>query len=170
MAIQMILCVETNKKADTDSIYITDTIKHWYKITNQIRISKVYMNTKTRYNSKDVIKEINQWINKFIIGESKVIYCIDTDQYERNAEHAKELDKISQYCKENGYDLIWFCHDVEEVFLGQKVSDSQKVREAENFRKKKKIEDIPIEKLSCNEKRVCVSNILNVLDKYLERK
>lgn len=170
MAIQMIFCVETNKKADTDSIYITDTIKHWYKITNQIKINKVYMNTKTRYNSKDVIKEINQWIKKFTIGETKVIYCIDTDQYERNAEHAKELDKISQYCKENGYDLIWFCHDVEEVFLGQKVSDSQKVREAENFRKKKKIEDIPIEKLSCNEKRVCVSNILTVLDKYLERK
>ena len=30
MAIQMIFCVETNKKADTDSIYLMDAIRHLY--------------------------------------------------------------------------------------------------------------------------------------------
>lgn len=170
MAIQMIFCVETNKKADTDSIYVTETINHWYKINNQVKISKIYMNTKSRYASKDVLKEIEKKSKAFVIGETKIIYCVDTDQYEKNIDHTKELDNISQYCEDNHYDLIWFCHDVEEVFLGQKVSDSQKVQEAAAFRRKKMIEKIRSEKLSCNEKHACTSNILNILDKYLSRK
>ena len=170
MAIQMILCVETNKRADTDSIYISEVINHWYSINNQIKISKVYMNTKSKYNSKDVIKEIKTKTEAFTIGETKVIYCIDTDQYEKNADHVKELSDICQYCEVNNYDLIWFCHDVEEVFLGHKASDSQKVQEAAAFRRKKKIEEILVDKLSSGVKRVGVSNILNVLDKYLPRK
>lgn len=166
----MIICLETNKRADTDGIYITEVIRHWYNINNQIKLSRVYMNTKTRYNSKDVRREIDKKSKEFTIGETRVIYCIDTDQYEKNADHAKELDNISQYCKENDYDLIWFCHDVEEVFLGTSISDSQKVQEAAAFRRKNKIEEIPAANLSCNVKRARVSNILNILDKYLSRK
>lgn len=170
MAIQMIFCVETNKKADTDSVYISETINHWYKVNNQIKISKVYMNTKSKYNSKDVLREVDKKSKAFTIGETRVIYCIDTDQYEKNIDHEKELYNITQYCKENGYDLIWFCHDVEEVFLGKRVSDSEKVQEAGMFRRKKKIEEINSDKLSCNVKRTYVSNILSILDKYLDRK
>ncbi len=170
MAMQMILCVETNKRADTDSIYILETIRHWYELPNQIKISKVYMNTKSRYNSKDVIKEIRQKSKTFTFGETRVIYCIDTDQYEKNMEHLKELQTIRQYCEDNHYDLIWFCHDIEEVFLGQKILDSQKVKEAANFRKKKTIEKCHWEHLSCHEMRAYSSNILSILDKYLIRK
>lgn len=170
MAVQMILCVETNKRADTDSIYIMETIRYWYDLNNQVKISKIFMNTKSRYNSKDVLKEIDEKSKAFTIGETKVIYCIDTDQYEKNIEHEKEFNSISRYCEEKGYDLIWFCHDVEEVFLGKKIPDSQKVNEAAMFRRKKKIEEIHPDKLSCNEKRACVSNIMRVLDKYLSRK
>lgn len=170
MAIQMILCVETNKKADTDSIYISETINYWYKINNQIKISKIYMNTKSKYDSKDVLRQIDKKSKAFTIGKTKVIYCIDTDQYEKNIEHLKELNNINQYCEKNNYDLIWFCHDVEEVYLEQRVLDSQKVQEAARFRKKKKIEEIQQYKLSCNEKLAYRSNILNILDKYLSRK
>ena len=82
----------------------------------------------------------------------------------------KELKEITRYCEDNGINLVWFCHDVEEVFLGHKVSDSQKVQEATTFRRKRKIEEIQIVKLSCNTQRACVSNIMNILDKYLARK
>lgn len=34
MAIQLIFCVETNKRADTDSIYIRETINHLYIVFN----------------------------------------------------------------------------------------------------------------------------------------
>lgn len=170
MAIQMMLCVETNKKADTDSIYISETINYLYTVNNQIKISKVYMNTKSRYKSKDVLKEINQKIKAFTIGETKIIYCIDTDDFERNIDHQKEFHEISRFCEENAYDLIWFCHDVEEVFLGKKVPDSQKVQAAGTFRRKRKIEEMDLNKLSSGVIRIHTSNILNVLDKYLTRK
>ncbi|MCM1302953.1 MAG: hypothetical protein NC306_02375 [Butyrivibrio sp.] len=128
------------------------------------------MNTKSRYASRDVEKEIDQKTRDFTHGDTRVIYCIDTDQYERNMEHAAEFNDISQFCAGKNYDLIWFCHDVEEVFLGKRISDSEKVSEASSFRRKKKIEEIPGDKLSCKEKRMCTSNILSVLDKYLQRK
>lgn len=68
------------------------------------------------------------------------------------------------------YGMVWFCHDVEEVFLGIKISDSQKVQEAGVFRKKRKIEETRADNLSCSVKRARASNILNILDKYLSRK
>lgn len=170
MAIQLILCMETNKSADTDSIYISETINHWYQLPNQVKISKIYMNTKSRYQSKAVQKEIEQKTKAFTIGDTKVIYCIDTDQYDKNVEHEKEFLNISQYCEEHQYDLIWFCHDVEEVFLGKRVSDSQKVQEAAMFRRKKQIAKIPLKKLCHTAKQTYTSNIMNILDKYLNRK
>lgn len=162
--------METNKKADTDSIYIMETIKHWYKVNNQIKINKVHMNTKSKYCSKDVLREINTKSKAFTIGETRVIYCIDTDQYERNMEHEQEFRNISRYCEKNHYDLIWFCHDVEEVFLGKRVPDSEKVQEAAMFRRKRKIEEVQSNKLSCSDRQGCASNIMNIFDKYLSRK
>lgn len=170
MAIQIILCVETNKRADTDIIYILAAIKHWYQINNRIKISKIYMNAKSMYNSKSVLRQIEAATKAFSFGTTQVIYCIDTDQYEKNTEHAKELENISRYCRERHYDLIWFCHDVEEVFLGKKVSDSQKVLEAHSFKRKEEIEQIHMDRLSCTALRAGTSNILSILDRYLPRK
>ena len=42
MGKQIILCVETNKQADTDSTYIMDAIRHNYVIDNSVKISKIY--------------------------------------------------------------------------------------------------------------------------------
>lgn len=170
MAVQIILCVETNKKADTDSIYISEVINHLYVMNNQIKISKVYMDSKSKYKSNRVLKEIEKKIKSFIIGETIVIYCVDTDEYVKNIEHERELQDISQFCDEKGYDLIWFCHDVEDVFLGKKISDSQKVQEAGAFRRKRGIKEIDLNKLSSNVKGAHTSNILRILDKYLSRK
>lgn len=170
MAIQIILCVETKKSADTDTIYIMDTINRWYKIDNTTKLSKINMNSKTRYNSKDVVKEIAEKKRNYIHGETRGVYFIDTDKYESNQEHARELTLISTYCENHSYDLVWFCHDVEEVYLGYKVAASQKVREATVFRKKNRIQEIQEKQLSCKIKRVNTSNILDVLDKYLPRK
>lgn len=170
MAIQMILCVETTKKANTDSVYIYDTINFFYNKNNQIKINIVYMGTKSKYKSKDILREINKKTKEFRIGETKVIYCIDTDEYEKNTEHEKDFNSISEFCKENNYELVWFCHDVEEVFIGNKVSDSEKVQTASIFRRKNNIEKVDFKKLSSNNIRVNTSNILNILDKYLPRK
>ena len=170
MAIQMIFCVETTKKADTDSIYLTEILNFRYAITNQVKISKIYMGTKSKYNSKEVLKEIERKTKEFIIGETKIIYCIDTDAYESNYEHQRELEDIERFCAQKGYELIWFCHDVEDVFLGRQITDSEKVKEAATFRRKRMIEQVDDRKLAVCALRKNTSNILTVLDKYLEKK
>lgn len=106
MAIQMIICVETKKSADTDSIYILDTINRWYKVDNKVKISKINMNSKSRYNSKDVVREVTKRKKEFVLGDTHIIYFIDTDQYDRNPEHERELKEISRYCEDNGFDLV----------------------------------------------------------------
>ena len=50
MAIQLILCVETNKKADTDSKYIFETLRYYYNVDNRVKVSKIYIVTITKYN------------------------------------------------------------------------------------------------------------------------
>lgn len=74
------------------------------------------------------------------------------------------------FCKENGYELIWFCHDVEDVFWRERVSDSQKVSKAADFRRQKKIQEVLLSKLSSKSLKNQSSNIMQVLDKYLDRK
>lgn len=170
MAIQLIFCVETNKRADTDSIYINEMIHYLYNIDNKVKISKVYMGSKTKYKSKEIIKEISNKKEMYKLGDSIVIYCIDTDQYETNQEHKSDYEKIQKYCDMNNYELIWFCHDIEEVFLGHKVPDSEKVKQAANFKKGDIVNKININMLQESVKRINASNMLNVLDKYLQRK
>jgi len=170
MAIQIILCLETNKRANTDYIYIKEILNYFYQKSNQIKISPVYMGTKTKYQSNDILKEIKRKTKDFTIGKTKVIYCIDTDEYEKNTEHANEFRAIQQFCEINNYDLIWFCHDVEEVFLRKKIPDSQKVKEAGAYKGRKGIQKISLEQLCSRDLKVHTSNILCVLDQYLARK
>lgn len=173
MGLQLIFCVETNKQADTDWVYIEETIKTKYKLTNQIKLSKINMETKSRYDSRKVLGDIEKqkkWYKEYAHGETKVIYCVDTDAYESNYEQMKELDNIESFCEKNDYDLVWFCHDVEEVFLGKQVESSKKVKEAATFRNTRGIERVREEKLLAGEIRNKCSNLMRILDKYLERK
>ena len=169
MGVQIVLCLETRKQAATDYVYISETIKRFYAINNQTKISPIYMESKARYNSPAVLKEIKQKKRTYVSGETKIIYCIDTDRYEMDMNHSRELSEVSQFCQVNGYDLIWFCHDIEEVYLGKRVTKEQKVKEAGNFRRKSKIQEIAVENLTSNSKKVHRSNILIVLDQYMDK-
>jgi len=170
MGKQIILCVETNKQADTDSTYIMDAIRHNYVIDNSVKISKIYMKTKTRYNDKGVVRDIDKLINMYNHGKSYVVYCIDTDQIESNQMHKMEFDNISDYCKNNDCELIWFCHDIEEVFIGKKVKDSEKRKTAAEFRKKECVKKLNFNDMRSNKQLKGKSNLLLVMDKYLDRK
>lgn len=74
------------------------------------------------------------------------------------------------YCEEKDHELVWFCHDVEEVFLGKRVPDSQKVQEAGTYRRKNGIREMYFNKLSEKTVRPHTSNLMCILDKYLTRK
>lgn len=99
-----------------------------------------------------------------------MIYFIDTDAFEKNTEHANAFRDIRQFCEENDYDLVWFCHDVEEVFLGRQIPDDLKVQTAGTYKNKGEIEKMSPEKLSSEIIRKNTSNLLCVLDQYLDRK
>lgn len=77
-----------------------------------------------------------------------MIYCLDAD-IDKTGSAAINPDIVS-YCKQNGYQLVWFNSDVEDVFLGHTVDDKTKVRESVNFVKQNKIEKVNQVFLSCS--------------------
>lgn len=173
MGLQLIFVVETNKKCKSDWIYIKDTIDRFFEYNQaQIKFSTVYMDGKGKYKSKE--KEISSLINQYAAGnktnQSIVIFCFDCDDYDSKPEDAEFLANAKHYCTENGYDFIWFCKDIERVYLGKKVNDNQKKKEAATFKAKKLINVVDESKLAVNNYRANTSNIINVIGKYLSRK
>ena len=99
-----------------------------------------------------------------------MIYCFDCDDYDNKQEDLKFLENAKQYCDSRGADFVWFCKDIERVYIGKKVDDSQKGKESAMFKAKKRIADLEAERLSVVAYRANTSNILHILDNYLTRK
>ena len=173
MGLQLIFVVETNKKCKSDWIYIKDTIDRFYQYDQtQVKFSPVYMDGKGKYKSKK--KEISNLISQYTAGnktnQSKVIFCFDCDDYDSKPEDAEFLANAKRYCDENGYDFIWFCKDIEQVYLGKKVDDSQKKKESAMFKAKGLIDVVDESKLIVKAYRANTSNIMTVIDQYLSHK
>ena len=173
MGLQLIFVVETNKNCKSDWIYIKDTIECFYQYNQaQVKFSPVYMAGKGNYKNKE--KEINGLISQYAAGnktnESKVMFCFDCDDYDTKPEDADFLVNAKRYCVSKRYDFIWFCKDVERVYLGKKVDDSQKKKEAAMFKAKKLIGTVDEGKLTIDNYRSNSSNIMNIVGKYLSRK
>lgn len=173
MGLQLIFAVETNKKCNSDWIYIKDTIEYFYSYERtQVKFSVVYMDGKGNYNSKKKEKEIksltSQYSSTSNTNRSRVIYCFDCDDYDSKMDDLKFLEEAKKYCDEHEYDFVWFCKDVEQVYIGKKVDDSQKKKEAATFKAKKQINSIDSKKLLMKNYRNNTSNIMNVWDGYSE--
>lgn len=74
------------------------------------------------------------------------------------------LKEAKKYCKDRGYEFVWFCKDIEQVYIGKRVDDSQKKKEAATFKAKKMIQKVDKNRLSVNTYKVSASNIMKVLD------
>ena len=176
MGLQLIFVVETNKHSKSDWIYIKDTIEQFYQYDRaHVKLSVIYMDGKGKYSNKEkaIASQIKTYQNAVKNGASRrsvVIYCFDCDEYDTNQEDLVFLDKAEQYCAYHDYDFVWFCKDVEQVYLGKKVDKGKKKKEAEAFRCRRIIESISANQLSAEKYRIGTSNIMKVLDKYLERR
>ena len=173
MGLQLIFVVETNKKCKSDWIYMKDTIDYLYQYNQaQIKFSPVYMDGKGKYRNKE--KEISSLISQYAstskTNKTRVIYCFDCDDYDIKQADSEFLKNAQQYCSTKGYDFVWFCKDIERVYLDRQVDDSKKQDEAATFKKKKLIAHVDVRKLSVPSYRTNTSNIMIVLDKYLARK
>ena len=164
----LLICVETTNKAKTDMAYIDKVLKTLYVIDNETKIDYEYMESKYKYNSKKVQNRINNKLKTF--KNYKVILCVDTDNIDVDQSDAKKVKEIESFCKQNNYDFVWFCRNIEEVFWGVIVEDREKIIKAKMFGSKNKIEDSFIKALQSNEIKRNKSNFLIVFDKYLLRK
>ena len=173
MGLQLIFVVETNKQCKSDWIYIKDTIDRFYQYDQvHVKFSPVYMDGKGKYKKKkkEISSLIAQYASRNETNQSRVIYCFDCDDYDSKPEDSVFLTGAKRYCDENGYDFVWFCKDIERVYLGKEVDDSQKKKEATTFKAKKMINNVDGNKLTATSYRSNTSNIMNIIDKYLTRK
>lgn len=60
-------------------------------------------------------------------NRSKVIFCFDCDVEQKDADFLKEAKK---YCDDKCYEFVWFCKDVEMVYLDKKVDDGRKKQQS----------------------------------------
>ena len=170
MNIQIILCVEADKRAQTDNMYIKQTISKFYKIGNNVKISFINMGGKTNYKKGDVKRKVKQLSQDYRIGSTVVVYCIDLDYFETNSEQANLNKEISSFLDANKYEMVWFCHEIEEVFVGKSVDKSEKTKIAINFVKKEQVNFVQEGRLMSKKEKGGFSNLLLVLDNYLDRK
>lgn len=169
---QLIFVVEANVSNKSDSIYIKTFIDYYYKIEKNIVINYIYMNGKNNYNKTKIINKINQFVKRNNNGENIVFYCIDTDNINSDRQHFDSFLNVSNFCKANKYQLIWFCYDIENVFLKRKVEKCDKKKMAvwfiKNIHSLRALKDIELSKDKVGSN--CTSNIVNVLNNYLYKK
>ena len=171
MGLQLIFVVETNKKCNSDWIYIKDTIEHFYQYERtQIKLSVVYMDGKGKYKQKE--KQINQLSKQYNSqaknNHTKVMYCFDCDNYDTNLEDLHFLETAKGYCDRKGYEFVWFCKDIEQVFIGHRVSNKLKQSAAVRFKRQNQILEVDKNKFLSTTYKIGYSNMIAVLDKIGE--
>lgn len=167
MGVQLIFVVETNKKCGSDWIYIKETIERFYTYERtQLKFTPIYMDGKGKYpkKEKDVESKVRQYRAMSKNNQSKVIYCFDCDEYDRKPEDEDFLKKARKFCEDRNYEFVWFCKDIENVYIGKRIDDSQKKKEAANFKFRKLIGGVTELNLSQSSYKIASSNILNILD------
>lgn len=164
---QLIFIVEANNDSQSDYLYISETVKKYYNVLGH-KLTPVYLEGKGNYNKKKKREEINKNIAKYD-GPTHVFMCYDIDNQNKPSYSLNPL--IEKYAEENGYELIWFYEDIEQVYLGESVSNNVKTLKAKQFVAHKKIDEVQVVNLNqTTTSRKKSSNILTALDKWLTRK
>ena len=172
MGLQLVICVEANAKSQSDYIYVKDTIEKFYQIGgSSVKLSPVFMNGKGNYRSKGVQRNIEDFKKKYRAASPRnhtvVIYCFDTDDFDTKPEDLQFLNDAKKFCEKQNSEIVWFCRTVEEVYLGQKISDKLKTHQAADFSAKHLIERIDKQKLYADSFQKGRSNLCLVLEKVL---
>lgn len=179
----ILFLVETNKKSKIDNGYILKAIQKYYTPYELTfcRYNNFYeMGTKTKYNSSDVDKKICNFMKEVKQANKKehdedrkfipvVVFCIDLDKDKVDPEQTKLNDRIKKFATEKGYELVLFNRNIEEVFVGEAVPDSEKSDRARRFLDNDEINNIKESKLRSSLPSRKSSNLLLILDKYIKQ-
>ena len=164
-----VFVVETNNKCQSDSKYIDRFIKDEFRFDDKLnQFQYVYMGSKSRYNNSEVKRKIKEFTSiKRKDVSVHVIYFIDTDRYDLYPEDEHKNQEIKSFCKEKGYELVWFCYNIEHVFLNESNVDNRDKGKKSSMYNSGRIEAKYIrDKLKSKVYSPGSSNILNVLYKY----
>ncbi len=133
---QIIFVVETNEKNRSDTRYIIKLWNQLYGINNNdLKRQFVYMDGKFKYNKNNVKSKIKTFISENKDGENYVVYCFDTDKIDASNEELNNVKTFKKYCDDNNYKFVWFCYNIEMVFIGRSVPDFEKEKESKKFAK-----------------------------------
>ena len=167
ISLQIVFVVEADNKSKSDYMYIKSIMDKYYKpYLSTIKITPIYMGGIGNFGSKKTINAINRQIDQYKNGKTEVVYCYDTDN-EKVAKDKIELNKrIEKYCADNNYHAVFFCRDIEEVFIKERVHND-KSKTAIQFLKNGCINNINVDSLKSNIKRNGTSNLLLVVDGIL---
>lgn len=172
--LKLVFVLECDDEEKSDAIYLNEVISYFYEYKNdnysQISRQNIFLEGKGKY--KNIKSRIDNERKTFSCegGEIKVIYMIDLDSTEPEYKLGSLNRNIMDYCDKNGYDLIWMCKNVENVFLGVESDVVENKTEAAKAFARIKDKGFDIIKLSKTRIEQYCSNILLVLDKYLKRK
>ena len=161
--IRLIVVCETRASSKTDYKYIKSVIDYYYK-PRSYSIKPIYATSKSELIKQD--KKIEKEISDYP-GQVVVVLFADVDLGNDNLNN-----KIINYCNNKKYELVWMNGTIEEVFLGRKVSNKQKTKEANKYLEHY-LKILPLLNNLDNSSALTSnrsSNIILVLDKILERK
>ena len=160
--IELIIIMETTSQNLSDWMYIKSTLDYFYE-PRTYGISKIFAGSKSKLIQQD--ENIKSKI-KNTERTPIVILCADYDRDETLNKH------IIDYCNKNSYQLIWMNLDIEDVYLGKQIKNSEKSIEAINFQRKKDNLLPKLSNLNCKSPLQTrhTSNILCIFDQFLKRK
>ena len=171
--LQLLLVTETSGEDKTDVIYINEVIKHFFD-TAGVNVQWITLGGKTHYKDENIeskIKNLTKMFEDVAKGKTVTIYFIDTDSTEKEYKQGSFFYNLCEYIHKNGYELVWFCKNAENVFLGKDPDKlDNKTLEAKSFAINNKISEIDKNKLSKLTIELNCSNILVVLSNYLPTK
>jgi hypothetical protein len=126
---QLLFLVETTPQCNSDYLYIRAFIAERYRLYNPTpKLTAIYLRGKSHYQDKE--KEILSKRHQYP-GNTEIILCFDTDE---GNESKKINSLIEGYCRKKNYRLVWFHRDVEEVFLGRRLSSKETAIKKERSR------------------------------------
>ncbi|MBR2498726.1 MAG: hypothetical protein IKB67_03330 [Clostridia bacterium] len=167
----LIFCVECNKKSESDKMYISNVIKNFYKLDTSIKTRYLNFAGKGKYKSEKIKKEIEKIKAEPHYKQIKVVYCVDADKIQADPDTNKLNEEIKKYCKKNNYEFVWFCRNIEDVFLHKTINNSkEKIKAAKKVGRVGGIGLATEKTLTATKLSENKSNLMSVVDKVLQRK
>ncbi len=172
MAHQLIFVVEAAESSKSDNIYIRSVLDEYFDFRSRsdIKVNTVYMDGRGNYKKRNIINKINKFAKEYNkLGATSVIYCFDTDKFDCDPEDKNKFEEEANYCRMNDYDFVWFCHDVEEVFVGKSVDKNEKTNIAKQYSSNDGIKKVKKSNLRSTKMTKGKTNLLFVLEKYYSK-